>query len=118
MSRSDYIGIAAIVVAGLFSSIQIFLQWFGMRSAHRVGASPNRKLAKNAKFEWRVPRWVLRIGIFIIQSVAVYVLMSEYRSSQPLTRPAAVLIASMAAAVAICFVVPLIIGVYGHIETY
>src|SRR6266446_9308726 len=110
MNRSEWIGIAAIVVAALSSSIQIVLQWLGMRSS-RVSTGPNRKLARNAKFEWSVPTWVLRVGIFIVQSVAVYVLMVQYRSSQPLTRPAAVLIACMAAEIAICFVVPLIIGV-------
>jgi len=117
MNRSDWIGIAAIVVAALFSSIQILLQWVGMRSS-RVHTVPTRKLARNAKFEWFVRTWVLRIGIFIVQSVAIYVLMVQYRSSQPLSRPAAVLIACMAAVIAICFVVPLIIGVYRHIETY
>jgi len=118
MNRSEWIGIAAIFVAGFFSSIQILLQWLGMRSSRRSNTAPTRQLARNTKFKWFVPTWVLRVGIFIIQSIAVYVLMVQYRSPQPLSRPAVVLIACMAAVIAICFVVPLIIGVYRHIETY
>jgi hypothetical protein len=118
MNRSDWIAIAAILIAAFFSSIQILLQWLGMRSSRPGNAVSTRKLSHNTKFKWLVPTWAMRAGIFIIQTIAIYVLVAQYRSSEPLTRPVAVLIASMAAVIVICFLVPLIIGVYRHIETY
>ena len=118
MNRSDWIAIVAILIGAIFSSIQILLQWLGMLSSRTANGVPARKLSRNVKFKWFVPTWVLRAGVFIVQTIAIYVLVTQYRSSAPLTRPGAVLIASMAAVIAICFLVPLIIGVYRHIETY
>src|SRR4051794_24925073 len=103
MNRGDWIAIAAILIAAFFSSIQILLQWLGMRSSRPGNVASTQRLSRNVKFTWLVPTWVLRAGIFIIQTIAIYVLVAQYRSSAPLTRPVAVLIASMTAVIVICF---------------
>lgn len=119
MNRGEWIGIAAIVIGAFFSSVQILLQWLSIRPLRApASGTSNRRLPARIKFEWRVPKWVLRITIFLIQTVAVYFLLLEYRSSQPLTRPSVVIIACMTAVISICFVVPLIIGVYNYLETF
>ena len=119
MNRGEWIGIAAIVIGAFFSSVQILLQWLSMRPLRTpASGASNRRLPARTKFEWRVPKWVLRIAIFLIQTVAVYFLLLEYRSSQPLTRHSVVIIACMTALISICFVVPLIIGVYNYLETF
>jgi hypothetical protein len=118
MNKGEWIGIAAIVIGAFFSSVQILLQWLSMRPPRGPAAGDsNRRLPAGAKFEWRVPKWLLRIANFLIQTAAVYFLLMEYRSSQPLTRHSVVIIACMTALISICFVVPLIIGVYNYLET-
>jgi hypothetical protein len=119
MTRSDWIAITAIVIGAFMSSIQILLQWLSMRGASsQIANQKKHRAISKIKFQWRVPKWVLRIAIFIIQTIAIYVLMSEYHSAEPLTRSSVVVIASMAGLVSICFMLPLIIGVYNYIEAY
>ena len=119
MNTGEWIGIAAIVIGALFSSVQILLQWLSMRPLRDPApGAASRRLAVGVKFEWRVPKWILRIANFLIQTVASYFLLVEYRSSQPLTRHSVVIIACMTALMSICFVVPLIIGVYDYLETF
>jgi hypothetical protein len=118
MNRGEWIGIAAIGIGALFSSVQILLQWLSMRPLHAPSGASNRRLPAGTKFESRLPKWVLRLTIFLVQTVAVYFLLLEYRSSQPLTRHSVVIIACMTALISICFVVPLIIGIYNYLETF
>jgi hypothetical protein len=119
MTRSDWIAVIAIVVGALMSSIQILLQWISMRNAPTPAANQNKPRAiPKIKFQWRIPKWVLHVAIFIVQTAAIYFLLEEYRSTEPLTRSSVVLIASMVGLVSICFVLPLILGVYKYIEAY
>jgi hypothetical protein len=119
MNKSEWIAIAAILIASAFSSIQIMLQWLSMHAApSRVANERKQEPNKTQKAEWLVPRWVLRLLIFTIQTAAIYVLVWEYHTGDPLTRKSVVLITAMAGVVCICFLVPLIIGVYDYMERY
>lgn len=62
-----------------------------------------------------VPRWVMRLSIFLVNTVAVYFLYTEYQSTAPVTRAGVVFIASMAGVVCVCFILPLIMAVYDYI---
>jgi hypothetical protein len=62
-----------------------------------------------------IPTWVLRLGTFLVNTVAVYFLYAEYQSTAPLTRAGVVFIASMVSVVCVCFLIPIIINIYDYI---
>lgn len=117
MSRSDWIAIAAIIIASTFSSIQILLQVLSMRAAPSPAANQPKQQASQPKVRSRLPyRWKIRVIIFLVNTAATYFLVREILSSAPITRSSVLIIAAEVGIMAICFILPLFLGVYEYIE--
>jgi cobalamin synthase len=116
MTFSDYIAIAGIILASVFSSLQIFLQ---LRS-NRANIKPKNKRTQTVNIQssnrsfwlWR------RIAIFIVNWLATFVLVNELWNNTEaiVTRRSVLIITFSVAVIAICFILPFIISVYQYIE--
>lgn len=116
MTFSDYIAIAGIILASVFSSLQIFLQ---LRS-NRANIKPENKRTQTVNIQssnrsfwlWR------RIAIFIVNWLATFVLVNELWNNTEaiVTRRSVLIITFSVAVIAICFILPFIISVYQYIE--
>ena len=116
MTFSDYIAIAGIILASVFSSLQIFLQ---LRS-NRANIKPETKRTQTVNIQssnrgfwlWR------RIAIFIVNWLATFVLVNELWNNTEaiVTRRSVLIITFSVAVIAICFILPFIISVYQYIE--
>ena len=83
------------------------------------GTGPTRTVEfKKIELEWRVPKWVLRVGLFLFQLVAIYFVVEQYNSVEPVTRSSVVVIASLVAVWGVTFVLQQVIGVYDYIEAH
>lgn len=117
MTRSDWIAIVAIIIASLFSSIQVVLQLLGMRATSNLAVNPPKQQANQTKNKRRLPyRWKVRLLIFLVNTVATYFLIQEVRDPNPLSRISVLIIAAEVGVMVICFILPLFLGVYESIE--
>ena len=106
-----------ILVTIIISVPSSFLAWPQYKIARKqLAARSDLPKLQKTTFEWRIPLWVQRAGSFIVQTGAIYIIVQEYISNEPLTRATVVLVASMTGVVSICFVLPWIQGVYEVIE--
>lgn len=83
----------------------------------QTGGASGRKL-RPIEFERLVPLWAQRLVVFIVQTLAIYELYNEYLSTEPITRSTLMWVAFMTSVVTICFILPLVMGVYRVIERY
>jgi protein-S-isoprenylcysteine O-methyltransferase Ste14 len=114
MERGEWIAAIAVIVSVLIGLPSLLLQWLTYRASQ-----PNRRPRKQIAVKnvaWRVPRPILLIGNFLIQTAAIYLLNLEYSNSEPPTRQSEIWIASLTGLCVVCFLIPIMLGVYRLIE--
>ena len=117
MERSEWISIIGILIAVLLALPSLLLQWLTYKSSKPTDAKKTKALPLNTTFEWRIPKWSMRLVIFIVQTVAIHFVVLEYSNPEPATRQSTIFIASMIGVFVICFTVPLILNIYDYIES-
>lgn len=91
-----------------------------MRAAHDPAMIQTKQQtippkAKGDVSDRRKPR-IARILMFLLNAVATYFPIMEIHNSNPSTRTSVVFIAAMVGVMVICFILPLVLGVYEYIE--
>lgn len=106
-----------IGVTVLTSILSWLLAWPQYKLAKiQIAEKRGQRSLEATEFEWGVPIWVQRAGIFVVQTGAIYLISREYVSEEPPTRASIVLIAALIGVVTICFLLPWIQSVYRVIE--
>ena len=120
MTFSDYIAIAGIILASVFSSLQIFLQLRSNRDNAQANIKPKTQQTQTVNIQSSSRRfWFWRqIAIFIVNWLATFVLVNELWNNTEVvvTRRSVLIITLSIAVMAVCFILPFIIGVYQYIE--
>jgi hypothetical protein len=91
-----------------------------MRAAPSPAANQPKQQTSQPKikrdFSYRRKVRIARIIMFLINTAATYFLIVQIQNPNPLTRTSVLIIAAMIGVMVICFIVPIILGVYEYIE--
>jgi len=117
MERSEWIAIIAIIVSVAIGLPGLLFQWLTYKSTKPSETLTRKSIPQNTTFEWKIPKWLMRLVIFIIQTVAIHFVVLEYSNPEPATRQSIIFIASMIGVFVLCFTIPLILNVYDYIES-
>ena len=117
MKRGEWIAVIAIIVSVAIGLPGLLFQWLTYKSTKPTETLTHKRFPKNTTFEWKVPKWSMRLVIFIIQTVAIHFVVLEYLNPEPATRQSIIFIASMIGVFVLCFTIPLIMNIYDYIES-
>ena len=117
MERSEWIAVIAIIVSVGIGLPGLLFQWLTYKSTKPSETLTHKRIPQNTTFEWKVPKWLMRLVVFVIQTVAIYFVVLEYSNPEPATRQSIIFIASMIGVFVLCFIIPLILNVYDYIES-
>ena len=83
----------------------------------RAEESSDQPVAQSEAIYQRVrARWVVRIGLALIQATAIILLFRLMHSSEPLTRVSMLMISIYISIVGLCFALTWIVGIYENME--
>jgi hypothetical protein len=118
MNADRIIAIAAIVVPAIFSTITTWVLFADRRKRNQPAAKPASQALASASSKPHRPRFLTkgRIVTFLVNWAAALSLLHEVEKEGEVTRYSVLIIAAAVGVMIVCFLLPLVSGVYEYVD--